>query len=361
VRLRCAGESRVGESANGELRAGEAWRVYTGSELPPGADSVVMQEEACEEDGGLLRVDAPLPAGVHVLPAGADISPGALLAREGQRLRPQDLALLAQCCDTVFVRRQPVLGILSTGDEFFRSPWGGSGYAKPTEVPGSSPPSGMNASGSVLLAALARTVGAEARHFGVSPDDPAELRCRIEAILDMSQNKCDVLVITGGSSGGRRDFAALVLASLPGCSFSGKDQHVSSGRPLTFARIGDLSLWVLPGHMLSLFMTAQLFIAPLLQRLMGLSVVNAGDSFGHDGVGPSRVKARLARSLPSRRDALAHYPVTLEHDASSLRAWPVLLGTGKNAVLRDMAGWVTVSGGTDGLRRGQLVSVRLFT
>ena len=358
VWLRWAGECRMSAGAQGELHAGEAWRVYTGSELPLGADAVVMQENVLEEETS-VRVDAPLSAGTHVLPTGADLSSGALLARNGQRLRPQDLALLAQCHHAVPVRRRPVLGILSTGDEFCQRLAGEPGTARMQDGPGQGHADGVHASGSLLLGALARKLGAQTRHLGVSPDDPVELRRRLEAVLS-GESPCDVLVITGGSSGGRRDFTSQVLASLSDCRMAGQDQRVSSGRPLTFARVGGLSLWALPGHMLSLFMVAQLFVAPLLLRLMGLPIGQGCECGGHDVAGPAQVRARLARTLPSHGEAPAHFPVTLEQGTRGLSAWPILLGTGKNIVLRDMAGWVTVPGGAGGLPRNRLATVWRF-
>lgn len=346
ARLRCAGECRMGEASPAALGPGEAFRVYTGSELPAGADTVVMQEHA-DERHGFLTVETPPAEGSNTLQAGADFPPGALLARGGLRLRPQDLALLAQCFSRVEVRRRAVLGILATGDELCRH---AAGAAAPAGAPRPIP-SGAYASGALYLDALARSLGARTSYFGISPDDPDAMRERVRAALAGPQ-PCDVLVMTGGSSGGRRDITPQVLASLPGCELTGADQRVSSGRPMVFGRIGGTSVWVLPGHLLSLFMSAQLFLAPLLRRLMGMEAQGEA-SF-------AQTRALLARHLPSKGVAPAHYPVTLERGESGPRAHPVPLGTGRNAVLRDMAGWVTVPGGGQGLPQDHLAAVHLF-
>ena len=349
VRLRITGECRVGEQPARGPAPGEAWRVFTGSALPPGADAVIAQEDALIEESH-IRVSSPLPAGTHLLPAGADMPQGALLARGGRRLRPQDIGLLAQFYESVRVHRRPVLGILSSGDEFLCP---GSPALLPEYA-------GKAAGGALLLEALACKLGGRALRLGVCADDPPSLRRGIEAALPEGSSPCDVLVVIGGSSGGLRDYSARVIASLPGCRAGGQSRRVSGGNPLVFARIGDLGLWNLPGHMLALFTAAQIFLAPLLRRLSGLADENAEREGWIDETVPARIRARLGRSLPSRGEAPSHYPVVLGRNASGLCAWPIALGTGKNVVLRDMAGWVTVPGGGQGLRRGRMAEVRLF-
>ena len=165
-------------------------------------------------------------------------------------------------------------------------------------------------------------------------------------------------MIIGGSSGGKRDFSAQAIAGLPDCEICGHDQRVSSGRPLTLARVGQTAIWGLPGHSLSLALAAQVFLAPLLQRLAGQQTLPQ-----HMNRQPS-VLARLGLALPVEGNAPTHYPVMLRREHGRVTAWPVAAGTGKTAVLRDMNGWITMPGSDDmsrgGLRRGAAVRVHLF-
>ncbi len=351
--LRLAGQCGVGQDTDAILGTGEAWRVVTGSGLPRGADVVVMQEDVFLEDE-FLCVTAPQTSGTNVLPAGADLPQGALLINAGQRLHAHDMALLSQFYSEIQVRRCPRLGIVVTGDEFCRYTALDPGL-----------PSAPVSSNAQLLTALADTLGAKVLHLGVVPDDAGMLRQALIKGLPDGLSPCDVLVVVGGSSAGKKDFSAQAIASLPGCSLAGQDQRVSKGRPLTIARVGGTSIWGLPGHTLSLALAAQIFLAPLLLRLMGQNGVKAkGNSAFHlppHGVEKSEtVRALLAETLPPQSAALAHFPVTLRQEAHCLMAFPVPLGTGKTSILRNMSGWVTPPDASRGLRRGSSVAVHLF-
>ena len=122
--------------------------------------------------------------------------------------------------------------------------------------------------------------------------------------------------------------------------------------------MGQTSILGLPGHSLSLALCGQVFLAALLHKLMGFA---DGGRFAGTGL---TVQARLGTDLPARGPAPTHYPVMLRSGLSGRVAWPVPAGTGKNLVLRDMDGWLTVPGlqerGVDGLKKDASVSVRLF-
>ena len=347
--LRLAGECRMGEECNTHLQSGEAWRVYTGGPLPRGADAVVMQEDATlqHSPAGVAHVAVchPCPAGQHVLARGADVPQGALLAKAGAKLTAHNIALLAQFFQQIPVHRRAVLGILATGDEFC------------TSSPATALPAGQLNTNALLLEALATTLGARCVHLGTVPDNLNALNEHLLSALPDGPNPCDVIVVIGGSSAGKRDFSAQAIAALPGCRLCGHDQRVSSGRPLTIARVGQTSIWGLPGHSLSLALAAQVFLVPLLQKLGGQQ---ASPEFMPS---PPTVLARLGLALPVQGTAPTHYPVMLRREHGRLTAWPVAAGTGKTAVLRDMQGWITMPGSQtrhSGLRRGAALRVRLF-
>lgn len=355
IMLRLAGECRMGKECNAHLQAGEAWRVFTGGSLPHGADAVVMQEDASPQQNPASATHVtmchPCPAGQYVLAPGADMPQGALLARAGTKLGAHHIALLAQFFQQVPVHRRPMLGVLATGDEFC------------TSNTASAIAEGQTSTNALLLEALATTFGARCLHLGTVPDNMDDLKERLSSALPDGPNPCDAIVVIGGSSGGKRDFSAQVIAGLPGCRLCGHDQRVSSGRPLTIARVGQTSIWGLPGHSLSLALAAQVFLAPLLQRLGGQQTAPE-----FTGSSPT-VLARLALALPMEGPAPTHYPVMLRHELGRLTAWPVTAGTGKTAVLRDMHGWITMPGSQNphrerlphgGLRRGAALRVRLF-
>ena len=354
VLLHMTGESRMGKPCGGTLQQGEAWRVYTGSTLPEGADAVLMQEYATLGDPSadtkdappMVAISAPCAAEENILAPGADMPQGALLAQAGTKLGAHHMALLAQFFKDVPLHRKPVLGVLSTGDEFC----------------GSAPQNDFAAcqsnTNALLLEGLAASLGAHCLHLGTAPDNAQALGQHLRAALPGGSSPCDVIVVIGGSSAGKRDFSAQAIAGLPGCTICGHDQRVSSGRPLTLARVGQTSIWGLPGHSLSLALAAQVFLAPLLQRLAGQQTLP------HTMNRQPPVLARLGLALPVEGNAPTHYPVMLRREHGRVTAWPVAAGTGKTAVLRDMNGWITMPGSDDmsrgGLRRGAAVRVRLF-
>ena len=390
--LLLAGECPMGSECTCRLRAGEAWRVYTGGPLPHGADVVVMQEDTVPGPAAssptasgttasaqvaygpahtahtpaasplqtpagqdVITVCRSYAAGTHVLARGADMPEGALLAKAGTKLGAHHIALLAQFYEQVPVHRQAVLGVLATGDEFC------------TSGPATCFAQGPTSTNALLLEALATTLGIRCLHLGTVPDNICALKGHLLAALPDGPTPCDVIVVIGGSSGGRRDFSAQAIAGLPGCHIYGHDQRVSSGRPLTLARVGQTSIWGLPGHALSLALAAQVFLVPLLQRLGGQQTTKqtVGSQTASSQIVPSQptVLARLAVALPVEGIAPAHYPVMLRPNRACLTAWPVLAGTGKTAVLRDMHGWITMPGSQTqhrGLRRGAALRVRLF-
>lgn len=371
VFLTLSGECRPGSIPLERLNRGEAWRVYTGSALPDGADAVVMQEFAAvdaphssQTPSQRVAISAPCAQGENVLAAGADVPQGAVLARAGQQLRSHDVALLSQFFAEAPAHRLPVVGIVSTGDEFCHAsaekfasqPQSGISSFQTCATCAAAPPSAN--SNALLLEALISALGARSANLGTQPDNRKALYEGLLSALPGGSRPCDVIVVIGGSSGGGRDHSAKVIASLPGCRLSGQDQKVSSGLPLTLARVGQTSILGLPGHSLSLALCGQVFLAALLHKLMGFA---DGGRFAGTGL---TVQAQLGTDLPARGPAPTHYPAMLRSGLSGLVAWPVPAGTGKNLVLRDMDGWLTVpglqEGGEDGLRKGASVPVRLF-
>lgn len=345
VALRCTGTSPVGGVPAGVLHTGETWRVVTGSALPEGADAVVMQEDAALEGAGLgalCRVFTPIAPGEHIMAAGHDLRWGDGLACGGYPLRAHTVALLAQFLTHIPVRRRPVLGILATGDEFC--------HAQPDTPMEQASPLPSNA---ILLECLGKTHGAQVVQLGTVPDVADALRERLLHALEDQLAPCDVLVVFGGSSGGPRDCTARAIASLPGCRLYGRDQIVSTGRPLTLARAGHTWLWGLPGHAMGLSLAAHVFLVPMLRRLAGMAEAT--------GNGSSRM-ARLAHALPAQSMVTEHYPVALTSRGGCPTAWPVRGGTGRLALLRDLSGWISLRGGArKGLRQGAAVRVHLFS
>ena len=160
--LRVMGEVAAGHPFEGEVRSGEAARIFTGGVVPPGADTIVIQENT-ERDGERVTVSAPSPPGRHIRRAGLDFKQGQVLLPRGKRLTDRDVMLAAAMSHPVVpVHRRPKVAVLGTGDEL--------------KAPGSAlGPGEIVYSNGFALMALARSEGAAVIDLGIVPDEVDEI------------------------------------------------------------------------------------------------------------------------------------------------------------------------------------------
>ena len=254
-RLQIVGESRAGAPSGSALSDGEAIRVSTGAAIPPGADSVIPQEDVDLADGtdDVIVTCQDSPDGAHVRGAGEDMRAGTIVLSAGQRLGPVQLgAAVAAGAGTVAVARRPRVAVLCTGDEL-RAPGEPLG---PGEIHNSNAP---------MLTGLSLDAGAAAGAAGRLPDDRQATIDGIAAAIDAS----DVVIITGGVSVGPHDHVKPALSAL----------HVRQlfwsvalqpGKPTWFGVADDGTLvFGLPGNPVSAVVTFSLFVAPALAALQG--------------------------------------------------------------------------------------------
>lgn len=248
--LEVSGESRTGRAAP-FFPKGTACRIFTGAEVPTGADAVVMQEDV-ERAGNVATFRAKPKPGQHVRRAGEDLARGRIALEAGMRLGPYQLGLLAAVdLAAVRVSRQPRVGLLCTGDELRR--------------PGSPPrPASIPESNSVVLAALAGNAGAVASVSEAAPDDAAATRDRIASLLESN----DLVVTVGGVSVGDHDVVRPALEAT-GARLDFYKVAIKPGKPLTLGRRGDTMILGLPGNPVSAQVTFTLFGLPLLRRMQG--------------------------------------------------------------------------------------------
>jgi len=250
---RVIGESAAGAGLDRALAAGEAARIFTGAPLPEGADTILVQEEAAR-DGDQLRLDGDGPgfAGAHIRTRASDFAEGAALIEAGALLTGPRIALAAIGGHGALpVRRRPRVTLLSTGDELV--------------VPGAPTPGVMlPASNAPMLAALLDSRRVTVEDAGIVPD-------RLEALVDAfakAAARSDVIVTTGGASVGDRDLVRPALEAA-GASLDFWKVAMRPGKPLMAGRLGDAVVIGLPGNPVSAYVTATLFLLPLLAHLGG--------------------------------------------------------------------------------------------
>lgn len=244
-------ESAAGAAALAPIGPGEACRIFTGAPLPRGADAILIQENATRDGDRLTASDDPLPAGRHVRPAASDFARGATLLEAGTHLGPAQIALAALAGHGALpVRRRPRVAILSTGNELV-----------PPGAP--TPPGFLPSSNAPMLAALLAALPCDVTDLGIVPDDLDATTAALE-----SARSADVIVSTGGASVGDHDLIRPALAAAGGTLDFWKIR-MRPGKPLMAGRMGGALFLGLPGNPVSAFVTATLFLLPLVRHLSG--------------------------------------------------------------------------------------------
>jgi molybdopterin molybdotransferase len=278
VKLKLVGEVAAGHPFRGAVGAGEAARIFTGGVLPPGTDTIVIQENTVRE-GEAVVVTVASGKGKHVRVEGLDFKRGAVLLTKGRRLSDRDLALAAAMNHpTVPVHRCPKVALLATGDELV--------------MPGGSPGFGQIVySNGYATMALARREGCEVIDLGIAPDRLAETAAGVRRAREVG---ADILVTSGGASVGDYDLVREALAA-EGLALSFWKVALRPGRPMMHGRLGPMHVLGLPGNPVSAYVCAVLFLLPLIRQLGGRS-----------DVAPAPDTARLGRDLPAN-DERADY------------------------------------------------------
>lgn len=233
------------------LKPGHAIRLFTGSLLPDGADTVVMQEDTVEADNQVEITRQPAP-NQHIRRRGEDTMAGAPLLPAGTVLQAAHVALLAsQGLARASVVGQLRIGILTTGDEL---------------VPPGTPraPEQIYNSNGPMLAALARGLGALPVHVLHARDTEADLLAAFKTLLA----DCDLVLSVGGVSVGERDLVKPALATLGG-ELSLWKVRMKPGKPVALAQIGGKPVVSLPGNPVSAYAVFAMLVSPLVRRMQG--------------------------------------------------------------------------------------------
>ena len=251
--LEVSGEIKMGGAPDRDIQAGQCLTIHTGGMLPKSADAVAMIETTQalgEREIELMKAVAP---GENVIQAGEDVSRGALVLGQHQRIRPQDIgALLAVGITEIPVLRPPRIGILSCGDELL----------PPDETPTPGKVRDINA---YILSGLASKNGAIPLRLGISSDDLDDYRARAR---DGFQ-RTDILLLSAGSSVSARDYTRDVIDSL---GLPGVLQHglaIKPGKPTIIALCDNKPVIGLPGNPASALIVARQLLPSLIARFTG--------------------------------------------------------------------------------------------
>ncbi|MBR0551390.1 molybdopterin molybdotransferase MoeA [Stakelama marina] len=249
---RLVGESAAGHPFAGRIDSGEAVRIFTGAALPEGADTVMVQEET-ERDGEnvTLTGEGPRHRGRNVRVKGLDFSDGEILIAAGERLTPARVALAAVGGHgTIMVRRRIRVAIAATGDELV--------------PPGEAAPGKLPESNGTMLGALIADLPVKIVNLGILPDSQELLESAFRQV------DADILVTTGGASVGDHDLVRPALQAA-GAEIDFWRIALRPGKPMMAGKLGDTAVMGLPGNPVSAFVTATLYLRPLIAAMSGAS------------------------------------------------------------------------------------------
>ncbi|MEA1969640.1 MAG: gephyrin-like molybdotransferase Glp [Thermodesulfobacteriota bacterium] len=330
--LTMAGTIAMGEVPDFTLEPGQAARISTGGMLPKGADGVVMVEHAEAVGKDALEVYKSIAPMQHVIDRAEDFARGQKILESGTLIRPQEAGLAAALgFSQLTVFKRPRIGILSTGDEV---------------VPVNAEPAmgEIRDINSYTLASLVQEAGAEPVLYGIVQDDAKALFDAVEKGV----KETDMLLISGGSSVGVRDFTVDVFSSLKDTEILVHGISISPGKPTILAKSGDKSVWGLPGHVVSAMVVFRIVVLPFLKRIQGCS------NFLESKV---RIPALLTRNISSAQGRRDFVRMRFSKKNGELFVEPVL---GKSGLIRTMVhadGLLEINENVEGVEKDSLVEI----
>ena len=226
ARLQVVAEVPAGQYCDVEIKAGQAARIFTGAPMPPGADTVVMQEYVQRHDDVVEVPASAVKAFDNVRPRGEDVETGDVVLERGTYIRPQEVGILAALGLThVWVNRRPRVAVISTGNEVVEA----------GETRG---PAQIFDSNRYSLIGLLQVLGAEALDFGIIGDERDELR---QAFLSASE-QAHAILTSGGVSVGAYDLVRDILNEVGSHRFLARQD--ATGRPAgLWSHRASLFLW----------------------------------------------------------------------------------------------------------------------
>jgi molybdopterin molybdotransferase len=245
------GESAAGNPFSGSIRSGQAVRIFTGAALPAGAGCVVIQEDVVRNED-IISIDPSLAIREkqHVRAAGSDFQAGQIIVASGAYLTPARIALAIMGGHaTLLVRRRARVEIISTGDELV-PPGADAGDDR------------LPSSNAIMLAAMLRDLPCDVHDMGIIPDDLGQLTTAISAA------DADIIVTSGGASVGDHDLVRPALLAA-GATIDFWKIAMRPGKPLMAGELGDCICLGLPGNPVSAYVTALLFLKPLIRSISG--------------------------------------------------------------------------------------------
>lgn len=330
--LKVVGTVFAGKPLKEAIISGTCARIMTGGVMPPGTDSVVIQEDT-ERNGDIVRVGNDTRLGDNVRQAGEDIKIGDVILSKGARLTPADIGLIASLgIGEVMVTRKPRVAFFSTGDEL-------------RSIGEKLEDGDVYDSNRYTLHGMLMRLGAEIIDMGVIKD----IKEDVEKAFNEAASYADVVITSGGVSVGEADYVKEIMKKIGKVEFW--KVAIKPGRPLAFGKINNTYFFGLPGNPVSVMVTFYQFVQPALYKLMGSQHIE-----------PLTCKAVSLSTLKKRPGRVEYQRGILERDSSGQL---VVHKTGAqgSGILSSMAQancFIILSMDSKGISKGNSVDVQPF-
>jgi molybdopterin molybdotransferase len=332
-KIKLRGTIEIGEYSNLSLDNGEGIRISTGAPIPEGADTVIKIEDT-DIENDLISIYISLPPGKNVSKKGEDVKKGTQVLTEGVELKAEQIALLTSLgLDKVKVRVKPKVSIFSSGDELIEA----GTQLKPGKIYNSNTP---------MISALVTLYGGKVVKGETVKDDKDIIKNKlIEATEDS-----DVIIFTGGTSVGTKDYLPEIIDESGTVLIHGVAQR--PGAPILIGILNKTLIFCLPGTPVAAYVSFLRITGLIIRKMLGCLILDPR----HE------VIAKISRDVPVSSLGYLHYlRVIIEKSQKELIAKPVKLkGSGVISSLTFSDGIVEIPPHQEGLKKGDLVKVKLF-
>ena len=329
--LKIIGKIFAGDEKKKSIKIGEAIAIATGSPLPSGADAVIMIEDVIINNDK-IKITKKMKKQSNVALRGEEVRKNQLILKKGTWLSPQDIGLIASIgLNQIHVFKQPSVGILATGNELAK--------------PGTNLKKGeIFESNRIVIGELVKQMGGKIQDLGICKDDKKVIEKKVKTSL---QN--DLLVITGGSSVGERDFLPKILNDLGKPGIIVKGVSMKPGSPVILAKIRKTPIIVCPGFPVSSFFAFFLFGNYLLKQMLFTK-----------GPPIPEIQARMENAVKTQQNVTNFVRVKIRKIKDAYFARPVSTADSRLLItLTDSDGVIVVKNRKE-LQKGELVKVITF-
>ena len=330
--LELKGEIFMGKVPPSDIALGECLYIPTGGMLPKSADGVVMVEYSDKLDENTVMIYSPVAQGDNVIQVGEDISAQDMVIKKGDKLRPYEIGVLASIgISEVTVYKTPRVAIISTGDEVVPC------HVKPELGQ-------VRDINTYLLWSLLLEDGIEPVSYGIIQDDYELLKYTVDKAFE----ECDLVLISGGSSVGKKDQTLKVIKSYGDGEVLVHGIAVKPGKPTIIGKHKEKIIFGLPGHPLACSVIYKILVKNYVYNLM---------SYKDESYGTTAVMSINYHKAKGREEYL---PVELETTENKLIAKPVFGKSGLITAFSKAWGYIKIEKNVEGLKEGQLVEVYRF-